>query len=311
MEGERNLKENKTSKDNKNIKNNEKSESNNLSNDNKYKPILANSYDIPQINSIMAYFWGKRNIYSNEYYLRVLKDDLSYVYKIDKEIIAVCLVGKYGKEIGIDLLCVKEAYQRMGLGKSLLDFCLKNCEKKGYTDFFLHVATTNRPAINLYKKFGFYAEKLVRDYYYKDEYPNRDAYLLKLNIANKNNDDDKNKNKIKSLNDNNYEKYSNKNNINSLNDRNYDEHKHYHNYNNGHNRYFYNHYHYNNHYHNKYNNNEYDNNEYNNNEYNHYHNHYYNNDNNNYGNYNYNNYGYYNYSNYRDGYWARYNRWNQ
>ena len=199
-------------------------------------------------------------------------------------------------------------------------------KKKGYTNFFLHVATTNKPAINLYKKFGFYAEKFVRDYYYNDEYPNRDAYLFKLEKGNKNYE--------KSLNDNNYDKHNKNNvdvgiNIKTLNDKNHSEHKLYHNHNNYHNRYFYNHYHYNNHYHNKYNNkydnneynnneynnNEYDNNEYNNNEYNHYHNHhhnhYHNYDNNNYGNYNYNNYGYYNYNNYKDGYWARYNRWNQ
>ena len=291
------MEDEKKQKDDKKINNDEKPNSKNLSNDNKYEPILANSYDIPQINSIMSSFWGERSIYTNDYYYRVLKDGLSYVYKIDKEIIAVCLVGKYRNEIGIDLLCVKEAYQKMGLGKSLLDFCIKNCEKKGYTFFFLHVATTNKPAIKLYEKFGFYAEKFVRDYYYKDESPDRDAYLLILDKGKKNNEDDNNKNNIKPLKYNNYHDYKN-----------------YQNHYNNHNRYFYNHYHHNNHQHNnKFNNNEYNHyhNNNNNNEYNHYHNHnnYGNNYDNNYRYYNYNNYGNYNYSNYRDGYWARYNRW--
>ena len=283
------MKDDKIPKDDKNIKNEEKSKNNNLSNDNKYKPILATSYDISQINAIIASFWGNRNIYTNSYYTRVLKDCLSYVYRIDREIIAVCLVGKYEKEIGIDLLCVKQAYQRMGLGKSLLEFCIKNCEQKGYTNFFLHVATTNRPAIKLYKKFGFYAEKLIRDYYNKDEPPDRDAYLLRLEKGEKNNVEDNNKNNIKPLKEydyHNFKYYQNQKNQNN-----------YH-----HNRYFYNHYHYNNHYHNKVNNNEY----------NHYHNHENNSYGNNYGNYNYNNYGYSNYSNYsnyRDGYWARFYRW--
>ena len=303
MEDDKKSKDDKKPKDDRNINNNEKPKRNDLSNNNKYTPILANSYDIPQINSIMASFWGKRSIYTNDYYLRVLKDGLSYVYKIDKEIIAVCLVGKYEKKIGIDLLCVKEAYQRMGIGKSLLGFCIKNCEKKGYTFFFLHVATTNKPAIKLYKKFGFYAEKLVRDYYYKDESPDRDAYLLILEKGKKTNDDeDNNKNNIKSLKDKNYEDYHNnyEDYKNYQNNNKYDNYENYQNHNNYHNRYFYNHYHYKNNYHNKYNNND-----------GHYHNHDNNNYDNNYRNYNYNNYGYYNYSNYRDGYWARYNRWNQ
>ena len=158
---------------------------------NDYKPELALIDDISQINNIIVSFWGKNSKYDNRFYYRVLKHNLSYVYKIENEIIAVCLVEKFEreKEIDIALLCVKKAYQRNGLGKSLLNFCINNCIKKGYYVFFLHVATTNFIAINLYKKLGFYAVKYVPNYYHNDPPPDNNAYLLKLEKGGNNQED--------------------------------------------------------------------------------------------------------------------------
>ena len=262
------------------------------SKENKYTAILATLEDIPEINNIIISFWGKNSIYDNNFYIRVLKHNLSYAYKIDKEMIAICLIDKNEKEkiINISLLCVKKAYQRAGYGKSLLDFCIKNCEKNGYKDFYLNVATTNSSAIKLYEKLGFKKIKTILNYYHLDKPPDNDAYLMvKGNIK-----FDKNKN---------YDYYHNYQNKNSY--EHYNNHRHYNNNYEHYNNHNYNrndHVHYNNHRHHH---NDYQNN-YNNDYYGHYNN-YYNNYPNNYYN-NYNNHTYYNnYSDYREGYWRRYN----
>ena len=161
-----------------NIKNEENNE--------EYKPYLAVVDDIPQIKSLGASFWGKEGVYSDEFYLEALKQNLSYVYKDrvkNKNIlIGVCLV-RYQENsdyIGIDLLCVNKNYQDMGFGKALLSVCLNKCLENGYHKFYLHVATTNSKAINLYKKFGFYKHKFVKNYYFNDKPPDNDAFMMKL-----------------------------------------------------------------------------------------------------------------------------------
>ena len=161
-----------------NIKNEENNE--------EYKPYLAVVDDIPQIKSLGASFWGREGVYSDEFYLEALKQNLSYVYKDrvkNKNIlIGVCLV-RYQENsdyIGIDLLCVNKNYQGMGFGKALLSVCLNKCMENGYHKFYLHVATTNSKAINLYKKFGFYKHKFVKNYYFNDKPPDNDAFMMKL-----------------------------------------------------------------------------------------------------------------------------------
>ena len=240
-------------------------------------PILAVYDDIPQINEIIISFWGEKSVYDYQFYYRVLSSNLSYSYKIDKELVAICLVelDLRKKIISIALLCVKKAYQRNGLGESLLKYCLKNCLKIGYSEIFLNVATTNSVAIKLYKKLGFREIKIVKDYYIHDSPPDRDAYLMKYEIKSQN-DDYKDKKWMRGKS---YEN-DNKNYTQNYytNDRNFNNQYNYDNYYN--NNYYRFHYH-------NYPRNYYDGN-----------------------NYNYRNYNFdsSNYSHYREGYWNRYNR---
>ena len=264
------------------------------SNKKEYMPILAIMDDVSQINHILISIWGKHSIYDTNYYYQVMKKNLSYVYKNDKEVIAVCLINNIQpyKEVNIDLICVKNEYQGKGLGKSLLEFCINNCINKGFYEFFLHVATTNQKAINLYKKLGFTIVKCVKNYYHLDKPPDNNAYMMRL-VKNRTNKDMLN---VKS------EKNNNDDNINQYHQ--YYHHDHNNNYHNS-RRYFYSHYHrrnktnYNNYGNdNYYNYNNYNYNNYNYDNYDNYNN-YYNNNNNNY----------YNVSNYREGYWRRYNHY--
>ena len=173
----------------------------NFKEDNYFKsePILATMDDINQIKSIGYDFWQKEGVYSQQFYISVIRQNLSYVIKIKRYIIiAFCLVRYYEKTgyIGIDLLCVKKDYQRKGLGKNLLKFCIDNCKKLGYNKFYLHVATTNLPAINLYSKLGFEKIKTIKNYYFNDKPPDKDAYLMTLKF--KDDKKEKNKEEIKS-----------------------------------------------------------------------------------------------------------------
>ena len=161
-----------------NIKNEENNE--------EYKPYLAVVDDIPQIKSLGASFWGREGVYSDEFYLEALNQNLSYVYKDrvknNNILIGVCLVRcqENSDLIGIDLLCVNKNYQGMGFGKALLSVCLNKCMENGYHKFYLHVATTNLKAINLYKKFGFFKYKFIKNYYFNDKPPDNDAFMMKL-----------------------------------------------------------------------------------------------------------------------------------
>ena len=259
------------------------------SNKKEYIPILALMDDVSQINNILISIWGKHSIYDANYYYRVMKKNLSYVYKNDKEVIAVCLINNIQsyKEINIDLICVKKEYQGKGLGKSLLQFCINNCINKGFYEFILHVATTNQKAINLYKKLGFTIVNYIRNYYHLDKPPDNNAYIMRL-IKKSINKDTPNVKTVKNNNDDNIYQY----------------HQHHHNHNNhdyNNRRYFYSHYHRRN----KTNYNDY----YGNGNYNNYYNNYNYDNYDNYDNYNnYNNNYYYNMSNYREGYWRRYNQ---
>ena len=252
------------------------------SNKKEYIPILAIMDDVSQINHILISIWGKHSIYDTNYYYLVMKKNLSYVYKNDKEVIAVCLMNSIqpNKEVNIDLICVKKEYQGKGLGKSLLEFCINNCINKDYYEFFLHVATTNQKAIKLYKKLGFIIVNYIRNYYHLDKPPDNNAYMMRL-VKNRTNKDMPNIKSVKNNNDDNNHQYHQYHNHEYSNN----------NYNSR--RYFYSHYHRRN----KTNYNYYENdNYYNYNNYNY----------DNYGNY-YNNNNYYNMSNYREGYWRRYN----
>ena len=149
-----------------------------------YVPISPTEDDILEIKALCYYFWEEEGIYSENFYEKILDDNLSLIYKDNGCIIAICLAEQEEKKIDIAVLCVKKEYQRKGLGKSLLNHCIENGIKKGFNEFYLHVCTTNQGAINLYKKVGFEQKEFIENYYSNDPPPNNNAYLMEL-IKNK------------------------------------------------------------------------------------------------------------------------------
>ena len=148
------------------------------------EPTRMRIEDIPQIADIFISYWGTMCLYEDYVFEGIIRQNLSYVYKIDDEIIAFCLVEyKYATDtIVISLLCVKKEYKGNHLGKNLLSFCINNCNELELNNFALHVSTTNTPALKLYTKLGFVITDFIK-HYYRDEAPeDSDAYLMTLNM---------------------------------------------------------------------------------------------------------------------------------
>ena len=159
---------------------------NNINNNEQNKtfiPISPIKDDIMSIKCLCYYFWEEEGIYSEDFYESILAQNLSLIYKDEEEeLIALCLAlyEEKLKKVNISVLCVKSEYQKKGIGKSLLNACIDNCVKKGYYDFYLHVAVTNERAIKLYEKVGFEQKELIKNYYSNDPPPDNDAFLMEL-----------------------------------------------------------------------------------------------------------------------------------
>ena len=140
--------------------------------------------DIPQVAEIFISYWGTMCLYHDTVFERIINQNISFVYKIQNEVIAFCLMeyNDINDIVEVDLLCVKKEFRGCHLGKSILSFSINFCRRLNLKNFSLHVSTTNMPALNLYKKLGFvicgYNER-----YYKDEKPeDSNAYLMKMCI---------------------------------------------------------------------------------------------------------------------------------
>ena len=147
-------------------------------------PMKMEGKDLRQVVEIYKSYWGRRGLYSNSFFKRVIEQNLSYVYKIGEEIIAFCLVENIPNKriIEIDLLCVKQEYKGNHLGKSLLNFCINICKRLNFNNFGLHVSTTNTTAIGLYSKLGFKIRDIIENYYNDKNPKDNHAYYMTLTL---------------------------------------------------------------------------------------------------------------------------------
>uniref|UniRef100_A0A1J3D8F5 Putative ribosomal-protein-alanine acetyltransferase n=1 Tax=Noccaea caerulescens TaxID=107243 RepID=A0A1J3D8F5_NOCCA len=78
----------------------------------------------------------------------------------------------------ISKLAVKESCRKQGHGEALLRAAIEKCRSRKVQRVSLHVDPTRTAAVNLYKKFGFQIDCLVKSYYSAD----RDAYRMYLDF---------------------------------------------------------------------------------------------------------------------------------
>ena len=93
-----------------------------------------------------------------------------------ENILGYCIFMNAADEGEILRIAVKERERKCGTGKRLLDFSLKEMEKRGAKSVFLEVRASNYAAISLYEKSGF-VKQGIRKNYYKDN--NEDAITYK------------------------------------------------------------------------------------------------------------------------------------
>ena len=62
-------------------------------------------------------------------------------------------------------MAVLPGWRKHGVGSSLLKYFEENARKKGCKSVTLEVRKTNRPALALYRRFGYEVEKVLPDYY--------------------------------------------------------------------------------------------------------------------------------------------------
>lgn len=78
----------------------------------------------------------------------------------------------------IFMIAVHPDFQGKGLGRMLMDFCVKDLQREGVRSVYLDVAVNNTRALEFYRKYGFEVV-YTRKEYYKD---GTDAYLMKKEI---------------------------------------------------------------------------------------------------------------------------------
>ena len=147
------------------------------------KPILMTVRDIPQIAEMFILNWGIMCLLPDYALEMIINKNMSYVYKINDEVIAFCLMEyDYEFNVCVDLICVKDKYKGLHLGENILSFCINNCKNFIFRKVHLHVSTTNIPAFNLYKKLGFQIKDYIANYYMDEKPEDSNAYYMELNL---------------------------------------------------------------------------------------------------------------------------------
>lgn len=130
--------------------------------------------------------WSKR-IFLTEIKQNLLGYSFAYVAKeiekqnekiINSKVVGYTVFWKFGDEIHIGNLAVKQEYRRKGIATKLLQKVINIAKEMKINYVTLEVRRSNLPAINLYKRFGFRAIGVRKDYYTN---PREDAIIMLKN----------------------------------------------------------------------------------------------------------------------------------
>lgn len=81
---------------------------------------------------------------------------------------------------------VARSYQKQGIGKQMLEECIRDAEAKGCETLSLEVRVSNQAAISLYRQYGF-IDAAIRKRYYED---GEDAILMVMPLGGTYDDND-------------------------------------------------------------------------------------------------------------------------
>ncbi|MDI9609659.1 MAG: ribosomal protein S18-alanine N-acetyltransferase [Candidatus Verstraetearchaeota archaeon] len=88
----------------------------------------------------------------------------------------------FAKKGHVISIAVLEGYRGMGIGRKLMEEGMKNVRESGASEIYLEVRQSNLPAIQLYRKLGFRAVRVLEGYYRDGE----NAYLMVASLEEKN-----------------------------------------------------------------------------------------------------------------------------
>lgn len=88
------------------------------------------------------------------------------------------------KATGDLIVYLRQDFLSVGLGTAMLSKLIELAKKEGLYRIGLNVVADNKPAINLYKKFGFKIEGVKRDAYFGEDGKYHDELVMGLILAN-------------------------------------------------------------------------------------------------------------------------------
>ncbi|MEJ5293415.1 MAG: ribosomal protein S18-alanine N-acetyltransferase [Candidatus Methanosuratincola sp.] len=84
----------------------------------------------------------------------------------------------FAKKGHVISIAVLEGYRGIGIGQKLMEEGMKNVKESGASEIYLEVRQSNLPAIQLYRKLGFRAVRVLEGYYRDGE----NAYMMVANL---------------------------------------------------------------------------------------------------------------------------------
>ena len=133
--------------------------------------------DIPRIVEIEERAYGKHH-WSKDSFYNELKNELAWYYSLlNSDGILTAYAGTWHilDEAHITNIAVDEQFRGKNYGQALLKKIIDDCYKEKIKYITLEVRVSNKPAINLYSKYGFQSFG-KRKKYYQDN--NEDALIM-------------------------------------------------------------------------------------------------------------------------------------
>lgn len=94
------------------------------------------------------------------------KGGFIFYVKLNQEIIGTAsLIKKNNSIFELGKMAISDKYQGFGIGKKLIDYCLKFAKEQKIEKLILYSNTKLEPAIHLYKKYGFNEVELEHGLY--------------------------------------------------------------------------------------------------------------------------------------------------
>lgn len=105
--------------------------------------------------------------YTMGYLIKLIqKNNHSHVLIEEDKIVGYILLSRTDNEAHIISICLDSRYRYRGLGTELLSIAILDLYKShGPINIFLHTRISNYRALYFYRKFGFYIDKTIENYY--------------------------------------------------------------------------------------------------------------------------------------------------